>query len=102
MSAEDLHPIELAAHTLLSGSLDNLNENFESLNQSQIVLLARLRIIENKLLEFKETVDKNQIDDKTLSESFTKIKELRKRLESCIKTLEKVEHRVERIEQRMG
>lgn len=102
MSADDLHPIELAAHTLLSGSLDNLNENFELLNQSQIVLFARLKMIENKLTQFKQTIDASHIDDRILTEQFVKIKELRKRLESCIKTLEKVDATVERIERRIG
>lgn len=45
----DFHPIELAAHSLLSGSLDSLNENFLQLHRSQHVLLTRLKMISDRL-----------------------------------------------------
>lgn len=100
MSSDDLHPIELTAHTLLSGSLDNLNDNFEILNQSQLILLTRLKFIEERLLSFKNVaLDQSGIDDKEVVKNFDKIKELQKRLTGVGKVLEKVEERVERIEQ---
>lgn len=99
MSSDDLHPIELTAHTLLSGSLDNLNDNFEILNQSQLILLTRLKFIEERLLSFKNVaLDQSGIDDKEVLKNFNKIKELQKRLTGVGKVLEKVEERVERIE----
>ncbi|EGW31126.1 uncharacterized protein SPAPADRAFT_156849 [Spathaspora passalidarum NRRL Y-27907] len=97
MSVEGLHAIELAAHTLLSGSLDNLNENFDSLNQSQVIILTRLKIIEKRLSDYKQILEDNNINERELSDRFTKIKELRKRLDVCIKTLERVEQRVDRM-----
>ncbi|RCK64928.1 hypothetical protein Cantr_00513 [Candida viswanathii] len=95
---QELHQIELTAHTLLSGSFDSLNENFESLNQSQSILLTRLKVIENKLNEFQKFANDGFINEKELAEQFHKIKELRKRLDSCLKTIEKVEKRLDSLE----
>lgn len=101
--SDDLHPIELTAHTLLSGSLDNLNENFEVLNQSQLILLTRLKFIEERLLSFKKVaVEESAIDDKQVANNFTKIKDLQKRLNAVAKTMEKVEERVGRIVENDG
>lgn len=96
---QELHQIELTAHTLLSGSFDNLNENFESLSQSQLILLTRLKVIESKLQEFQKFADEGFINEKDLSDQFHKIKELRKRLDTCLKTLDKIEKRVDNLEQ---
>lgn len=95
----DLHPIELTAHTLLSGSLDNLHENFELLNQSQYILLTRLRLIEERLSSIKTVfVDsENHVDEKEVQNTFNKLKELRKSLHSSLKTLAQVNNRVERM-----
>ncbi|KAK6456926.1 uncharacterized protein RJT20DRAFT_127015 [Scheffersomyces xylosifermentans] len=99
----DLHPIEVAAHTLLSSSLDNLNENFEQLNQSQIILLTRLKIIEDRLLSFKKVVmdDQKIVDDKELANHFNRVKELQRRLGSTKKTLSKVQSRVDKMNEKL-
>lgn len=96
---QELHQVELTAHTLLSGSFDNLNENFESLSLSQLILLTRLKVIESKLNEFQKFVDHGFINEKELSDQFHKIKELRKRLDTCIKTLDKAEKRLDNLDQ---
>lgn len=94
----DLHQIELTAHALLSASLDNLNENFELLNQSQLILLTRLKIIEERLSNFKSIINDNTINEKELEEQFNKIKQLRKRLDRCLKMTESIEMRVDKLE----
>lgn len=93
----DLHPIELAAHSLLTGPLDTLSENFELLNQSQIILLARLRVIENRLKTFKELVESNNISEKQLIAQFNKIRELSDRLTKSLKQLDKINSRISRM-----
>lgn len=98
-----LHPIELAAHTILNGPLDHLNEDFELLSQSQYILLTRLRLIEDRLQSFKKVIvdDGNMTTEKEISESFNKIRELKKRLGMTVKSLDKVEVRVERMNNKL-
>ncbi|ABN64895.2 predicted protein [Scheffersomyces stipitis CBS 6054] len=99
----DLHPLEVTAHTLLSGPLDNLNENFEQLDQSQLILLTRLKIIEDRLLSFQRVVleDQNIVDDKELTSHFNRVKELRRSLLASMKTLGKVETRIEKMNEKL-
>lgn len=97
---EDIHPVEIAAHTLLSGPLDSLNENFELLSQSQLILLTRLRIIEERLQSFKLLAIDGILDDKDVSRDIQKIKELRKRILTVNKTLTKVNGRLQKVEQK--
>ncbi|CAK9441585.1 uncharacterized protein LODBEIA_P54530 [Lodderomyces beijingensis] len=97
-SINDLHPIELTAHSLLSGSLDNLNENFESLNQSQVILLTRLRIMEEKLTSFRKLVEAHVIDEKEFTIQHQKIKELTKRISAIVKQLDRIETRVDALQ----
>ncbi|CAK7903150.1 hypothetical protein CAAN3_06S05292 [[Candida] anglica] len=96
-SAYDLHPIEVTAHTLLGGSLDHLNENFQHLNQSQVVLYTRLCQIEERLMAVSAVVD----DEETVKISLSRIKGLKKRLLTTVKTLNKVEARVIKIEEKI-
>lgn len=98
-----LHPIELTAHTILNGPLDHLNEDFELLSQSQYILLTRLRLIEERLKSFRKVIieDGNMTTDKEITETFNKIKDLKKRLAASVKTLDKVESRVERMSSKL-
>lgn len=57
MEEIDFHPIELAAHSLLSASLDSVHENFNLLHQSQHILLTRLKHIEHRLLLLEASPD---------------------------------------------
>lgn len=104
MATDDLHPIELAAHAILSGPLDTLHDNFELLNQSQYVLLTRLQLIETRLTEFKKAFvdDEEYVNDKEIQLTLAKVKELKKSLQLCCKTLEKVEHRTEKMKQKLA
>jgi len=95
---DDLHPIELAAHSLLTGPLDTLSDNFELLNQSQIILLTRLRVIENRLKTFKQLVELNDISEKQLLAQFNKIKDLTDRINRCLKLLDKIDSRISRLD----
>lgn len=87
---ESLHPIELIAHSVLNSSLDNLNENFESLHNSQVVLLTRLKLIEQRLSKVSIT---NK--DTHIQQDLIRIKSIRKRLQVTQKTLDKIDRRVE-------
>lgn len=93
MSDEDIdfHPIELTAHSLLSGSLDTLHENFVQLHQSQHVLLTRLKHIEDRLKLLSETHEEPEIDLVLVQ---ARIKAVKKKLAGAAKTLVKVDERV--------
>ncbi|KAG5420290.1 hypothetical protein I9W82_002170 [Candida metapsilosis] len=93
----DLHPIELAAHSLLTGPLDTLSENFESLNQSQIILLTRLRVIETRLNTFRQLVESNDLNEKDLMAQLNKIRELSDRLTRSLKLLDAIDSRISRM-----
>ncbi|KAK6462558.1 hypothetical protein DFJ63DRAFT_162199 [Scheffersomyces coipomensis] len=95
----DLHPIEEVAHTLLSGSLDNLDDNFESLDQSQLILLTRLKVIEDRLLTFKKIAfEDGVINDDELTNYVNKIKDLQKRLSVTSKALSRIENRIDKMD----
>lgn len=98
-----LHPIELTAHSILNAPLDHLNEDFELLSQSQYILLTRLRLIEDRLKSFKKVVidDGNMTSEKEITETFNKIRDLKKRLVVTVKSLDKVEARVERMNKKL-
>ncbi|ODV78753.1 uncharacterized protein CANTADRAFT_37594, partial [Suhomyces tanzawaensis NRRL Y-17324] len=92
----EVHPIEHTAHSLLSGPLDSLNENFEHLNQSQLILLTRLRIIERRLESFQAVVI-GSVDEKQIASDLARVSELKRRVLGVAKMMKKVEQRVERI-----
>lgn len=89
----DIHQIELIAHSLLSSPLDNLSENFESLNQSQLILLTRLNLIEQKLKQ----VENDSVTDSVQSHLAT-IKILKSRLLISLSKLDKIDERLNNIE----
>lgn len=91
----DFHPIELTAHSLLSGSLDNLHENFVLLHQSQHILLTRLRLIEDRL---KEIHTELAVSGKDVTQVQARIRTLRKKLADVAKILVKVDRRVSQLE----
>lgn len=95
--SHDLHPIELTAHAVLSGSLDTLHENFELLNQLQYILLTRLKLMEGRLAGFRKSVVDNpqKITETEVGDVLVRVRAARRRLEASLKTLGKVEGRVE-------
>lgn len=99
MSDEDIdfHPIELTAHSLLSGSLDTLHESFVQLHQSQHILVTRLRILEDKLKHLDRDPDDPKHDVVVVQ---ARVRSLRKKLAEVAKTLVKVNERVAAIEAR--
>lgn len=94
MDAEiDFHPVELAAHSLLSGPLDGLHESFGLLHESQHVFLTRLRHIEEKLQKYEDS----QFDvDVEATQAHVRL--LRKRLAEVTRILQKVEKRLQQAE----
>lgn len=94
----DLHLIELTAHLLLSGSLDTLNDNFELLGKSQVILLTRLNLIEQHLRDFEAQVDsEGTVTDKDVEQYTARVKAHRKRLQATMKTIAKIEKRLDKV-----
>lgn len=87
---EEFHPIELAAHSILSGSLDTLNENFEELHQSQHILLTRLKLLEKRIGAVLLKVEAQS----DLGKVVVRIRLLRKQLDDVARVLERVEQRL--------
>lgn len=98
------HPIELIAHSILGGPLDRLQEDFELLGQSQYILLNRIRLIEERLESLKTVMfeEESTLDEKEVLEGIEKVKQIRKRLCSMLKTLDKVEKRVDSVVRKTG
>jgi len=42
----DIHPMELVVQSLLGGPLEGLSHHLQTLHESQVVLIARLKIME--------------------------------------------------------
>lgn len=99
MSEEDadFHPIELAAHSLLSGSLDSLNENFLLLHRSQHVLLTRLKMISERLNNI-ETAFGEGIPGRDIEAVHQQIKLLKVKLQESQNRLKKVEKRLDTLD----
>lgn len=86
----DIHPMELVVQSVLGKSLESLSGQLQTLHESQIVLIARLKVIEEKLKksEGQLTVD---IDVKHTEERIMLVK---KRLQNALATLTIVEQRI--------
>lgn len=84
--------------------MDRLQEDFELLGLSQYILLNRIRLIEERLESLKTVMfeEENTLDEKEVLEGIEKVKQIRKRLYSTLKTLDKVEKRVEFVAQKTG
>lgn len=94
----DFHPIELTAQGILGGPLETINTEFDLLTQSQYILLTRLRTIEERLVHFKDVVEKDDDDVIDVTVLARQIKSLKQRLHTCDKTIRRVEDRVSRLE----
>ncbi|GMM33360.1 hypothetical protein DASC09_006850 [Saccharomycopsis crataegensis] len=86
---DDIHPIELVVQSIVGDSLDALSSQLESLQESQIILVGRLRMLERKLAEFESNI--SVVDTKRMVE---RIKALKAKLTGIIATLKIVEKRV--------
>ncbi|KAM9889495.1 hypothetical protein OXX79_012122 [Metschnikowia pulcherrima] len=93
----DFHPVELTAHFLLSGPLDNLHDNFSSLHESQKILLTRLHLIETRLSRISEDLDSSNFDTTDIQ---TRVKTLWNKLSDCASSTSKLDKRVEILEKR--
>lgn len=92
MDEGDLHPIEIIAHSILNGPLENLNENFNLLHKSQVILLTRLKLIEDRLQEFQKM--SASLGERDVSQAINRVQIIRKRLESIDKKLDDIDSRV--------
>lgn len=88
----DFHPIELAAHSVLSASLDSVHENFSLLRQSQHILLTRLKHIEHRLLLLEASQD--VLTEQDVIEFKERIHSVQKQLAEQKKTLVEVDKRM--------
>lgn len=93
----DFHPIELAAHLLLLGPLDSLNENFLQLHRLQHVLLTRLKMISERLDKIESGYGEGIVgNDVTAAQQ--QIKAVKNKLQEAQKRLLVVEKRVGSLE----
>lgn len=88
----DFHPIELAAHAVLSAPLDSVHESFNLLHQSQHILLTRLKHIEHRLLLLEASPD--SLSEQTVADFRGRIHLAQKQLAEQKKTLVEVAKRM--------
>lgn len=91
--SDDYHPVELAAHAVVSGPLDSLHERFEGLEHSQVVLLTRLQAIEKRLVQLSEVFE-DGITEKEVAGAYQRAREMRVKMASNLKVLKEIERRV--------
>lgn len=96
--SDDLHPIELVAHSVLNNSLENLNDNFGLLYKSQTALLTRLKIIETRLRE----IDTPPQRDKVVGKLINDCSNVQERLNTLTSLAKKIEKRLDSMEREMG
>lgn len=89
----DFHPIEVAAHSVLSSSLDSLQEKFQNLHKSQHILLTRLKSIEDRLVSVQKQ-NGASITELDVSAVHKRIKTVQQQLAKCEKTLAAIDQRV--------
>lgn len=94
-AAGDLHPIEMVAHFLLSDSLENLQETFSLLHESQHLLLNRLQVLEGKL---KTQLDLAKKRDHDIALVHTRIRAVGKKLNETHKSFDIIEAKLDRLE----
>ncbi|ODQ59787.1 hypothetical protein WICANDRAFT_62372 [Wickerhamomyces anomalus NRRL Y-366-8] len=85
--------MELVVQSLLGGPLEGLSNHLQTLHESQVVLIARLKILEEKLRKYSDqlTID---IDVKGTNERLHIVK---KKLTKIQSTLKIVEDRFEKL-----
>lgn len=91
-SAVDIHPVELVAQQVIGPSLDNLSGKLQELQESQLILTARLNILQNNLKQINQNIviaDTKVFVQKTV--------DLRQKLRRILTVLRVVEKRVQRI-----
>ncbi|CDR40511.1 CYFA0S05e01266g1_1 [Cyberlindnera fabianii] len=88
----DVHPIELVVQSVLGDSLDALATQLQTLHESQVVLMARLKVIEEKLkrweVETEQDVDIKKMHDRLV--------ESKKRLTTVLAKLSEIEQRTKK------
>lgn len=96
-----LHPLEVTAHTVLSGPLDSLGDSLEQLGTSQVTLLARLRLLQDLLTQYEQAA-RVAPTEKDVARVFERIRGLRKRLAATMKRLERSDAEVDSLLDTLG
>lgn len=86
----DVHPMELVVQSVIGESLETLSTNLQLLHESQVVLLARIKIVDEKMKKFDELMVKEVggIDIKAANERMSGVK---KRLTAVYHRLQKID-----------
>lgn len=91
-----LHPLEVTAHTVLSGPLDSLGNSLERLGTSQVTLFTRLRLLQDILSRYDQAA-RDAPTEKDLARVSERIRGLRKRLAATVKSLEQTDKKVDSL-----
>lgn len=97
-----LHRMELVAHSVLNGPLDQLNETVELLGLSQLILLARLNLMQERINRIQKSMEEGQFtQEKKNQQALCQIKDLKKRLQNSLKILSKIEGRTQMMNEKL-
>lgn len=86
---DDVHPIEQVVQSIVGSSLDALNSKLLELQQSQVILVSRIRLLESKLVEIDQNIS---IANANLLVS--RANTLRSRLAGVLALLQTIQRRV--------
>ncbi|KAH3674593.1 hypothetical protein WICMUC_003139 [Wickerhamomyces mucosus] len=95
-STNDIHPIELVVQSVIGESLENSYTHLQTLHESQVVLIARLKIMEQQIKKYREHIKMgNELNIGTAQDMITA---LHQRINKINSKLEVIEKRLDHIE----
>jgi uncharacterized coiled-coil DUF342 family protein len=86
----DVHPLELVVQSVVGESLEVLATHLQTVHESQVVLIARIKAIDEKVKRWKSQADVD-VDVKDMEDRLLAVK---KRLKAVLEKLDAIETRV--------
>lgn len=88
----DIHPLELVVQSVVGDSLEVLSTHLQTVHESQVVLIARIKAIDEKVKRWQSQAEIDT-DVKAMEERLSQVK---KRLMVLLDRLDVIEARVKR------
>lgn len=90
----DVHPMELVVQSVVGESLETLAAHLQTVHESQVVLLARIKAIDEKAKQWQQQgVATSTVDVRAMDE---RVAAAKRRLRALLRKLDVIETRVKR------